>query len=227
MGQPRISVIHEDNHIIVVNKPPLLPTMGVAAEEPSVVSQVKQFLRDKYAKPGNVYVGVVSRLDAFTSGLLLLTKTSKAAARMTRQFQKGEVKKSYSAILEGRLMESTGQLVDWVAKNDQRRRMEVVSEQSSGAKRAELTWEVLGWQRELTLARIELLTGRKHQIRVQFAHAGTPVMGDRKYGGAAAFSHGIALHSTRLGFVHPVRQEAMDFHVDPPEHWNLQRFTSN
>ncbi len=227
MKPPRLSVIYEDNHIIVVDKPPLLPTMGVAAGESSLVNLVKQYLRRKYAKPGNVYLGVVSRLDAYTSGLLVLARTSKAASRLTRQFQTGEVEKSYTAILEGRLGEPTGRLLDWIAKNDERRRMEVVDEQAAGAKRAELTWQVLGYWQDRTLIRVELLTGRKHQIRVQFAHADTPVFGDRKYGGSGDFSPGIALHSTSLGLVHPVRREAMNFRVEPPASWNLQRFTNN
>ena len=227
MSQPQIPVIYEDNHLIVVNKPPLLPTMGVAADEPSVVTQVKRYIKEAYSKPGNVYLGVVSRLDSFTSGLLVLARTSKAAARMTKQFQQGEVHKSYLAIVEGSVADSTGLLVDWVMKNDQRRRMEVVDERTVGAKRAELSWELLGRHGNASLVRVVLLTGRKHQIRLQFAHCGTPVLGDRKYGGSGAFSPGIALHSERLCFVHPVRQEEMDFQVDPPPHWNLRRFTNN
>ena len=223
-------VIHEDNHLIVVDKPPLLATMGVSADEQSLVTWTKDWLRAKYDKPGNVYLGVVSRLDAFTSGLVVLAKTSKAAARLTKMFQSGEVKKIYTAILEGRMdpppADSNDEftVVDWVRKNDQRRRMEVVEEGSPESKRAELRYRVVGVSGQLTLLRVQLITGRKHQIRVQFAEMGMPVFGDRKYGAKQEFAPGIALQSTFLSFEHPVKRVELNFQIEPPQHWKLSRF---
>jgi 23S rRNA pseudouridine1911/1915/1917 synthase len=217
-------VIHEDNHLIVIDKPPRLPTMGVAADQPSLVDWTKEWIRKKYHKPGNVYLGVVSRLDSFTSGLIVFARTSKAAARLTRQFQSGEVEKQYTAILEGRSPQPAGQLTDWVCKDDARRRMVVCGPDSPGARRAVLSYEVVGCDGRQTLVRIRLLTGRKHQIRVQFSSRGTPVLGDRKYDGRLRFADGIALHSSRLAFQHPIRRDKMSFRIEPPDYWNLARF---
>ena len=219
------SVIYEDNHILVIDKPPLLATMGVQADEPSLVTWTRAWLKEKYDKPGNVYLGVVSRLDSFTSGLIVMAKTSKAAARLTRQFQSGEVQKVYTAILEGRPAERAGQLTDWICKDDARRRMVVCQAGHAGAKRAELRYQVSGTQGTLTLVEIELLTGRKHQIRVQCSSRGWPVLGDRKYDATGKFPKGIALHSSSLTFLHPVRREELSFRVAPPRYWNLGRFT--
>jgi 23S rRNA pseudouridine1911/1915/1917 synthase len=217
-------VIYEDNHIIVIDKPPLLATMGVRADQPSLVQWTKAWLKRKYDKPGNVYLGVVSRLDAFTTGLVMLARTSKAAGRLTKQFQAGEVQKTYTAILEQRPTDAAGRLVDWMVKDDLRRRMIVTQPETVGAKRGELEYQVSGYDGPLTLLRINLLTGRKHQIRVQFSSRGWPVLGDRKYSGKRPFGPGIALQSSALQFVHPVRQEPLSFRIEPPAGWDLARF---
>lgn len=224
-------VIHEDNHILVIDKPPGLATMGAREGEDSLVNWTRSWLKKKYNKPGNVYLGVVSRLDAFTTGLIVLARTSKAAGRLTRQFQAGEVEKMYTAILEQRPPELQGHLVDRVIKNDQRRRMVVVEEGSGasglpGAKRAELRYRVTGFHGSLTLVEIQLLTGRKHQIRVQFSTRGMPILGDRKYDATGSFfSRAIALQASSLSFEHPVRRERMSFRIEPPARWKLGRFT--
>lgn len=228
------TVIHEDNHIIVIDKPPLLATMGVSENEDSLVKWTKNWIREKYDKPGNVFLGVVSRLDSFTCGLIVFARTSKAAGRLTRQFQEGKVTKHYLAVLEDRL--ETGEpwsgskgdrLVDWLKKDDGRRRMVVVPPNTEGAKRAELTYQVLGWHQQQTLVRVQLLTGRKHQIRAQFSSRGAPVLGDRKYDGNGDFRPGIALQSSSLVFEHPVKHIEMNFQVEPPKRWNLGRFGSS
>ena len=218
------TVIHEDNHIIVIDKPPLLATMGVQADEPSLVNWTKSWLKKKYDKPGNVYLGVVSRLDAFTSGLIVLARTSKAASRLTQQFRAGEVSKTYTAILEDRPLEMAGHLTDWIRKDDVRRRMVICNEDATGAKRAELRYQVSGYHGRLALVMIDLLTGRKHQIRVQFSSRGTPILGDRKYNAAGKFHKGIALQSSSLVFQHPVRREELSFRIEPPGYWKLGRF---
>lgn len=217
-------VIYEDNHIIVIDKPPLLATMGVQSHEPSLVKWTKAWLKQKYNKPGNVYLGVVSRLDAFTCGLVVLAKTSKAAARLTRQFQSGEPEKTYTAILETRPKKRSGRLTDWIRKDDARRRMVVCDAADEGARKAELTYQVIGFAGPLTLVSVDLLTGRKHQIRVQFASRNRPILGDRKYSAKNRFSKGVALHSSALVLEHPVRREEMSFRIEPPEYWELDRF---
>ena len=217
-------IIYEDNHLVVVDKPPLLATMGVDADEPSLVKWTKQWLKEKYQKPGNVYLGVVSRLDAFTSGILVLAKTSKAAARLTKQFQTRVPKKTYTAILESRPAQAKGRLTDWLIKDDALRRMVTCEPDHPGARKAELTYKTLGLDRDRALVQVCLLTGRKHQIRVQFASRGMPILGDRKYAGEQSFPRGIALHSTSLVFQHPVRPEEMSFRVEPPKYWKLARF---
>ena len=218
-------VIHEDNHLIVINKPPLLATMGAARGEPSLVDWARQWIKRKYDKPGNVYLGVVSRLDAFTCGLIVFARTSKAAARLTKQFQSGQVSKTYTAILEGELSATEGRLVDWIVKNDAQKRMVVCDQNHPQARRAELEFRQIGQFKQLSCIRVNLLTGRKHQIRVQFASRGTPVLGDRKYGGSAEFAPGIALQSSTLAFQHPVRREEMSFTIEPPKHWKMGRFS--
>ena len=217
-------VIHEDNHIIVIDKPPLLATMGAQAGEPSLVKWTKAWLKRKYNKPGNVYLGVVSRLDAFTCGLVVLAKTSKAAARLTRQFQNGEPQKTYTAILETRPKQRSGRLMDWIRKDDSLRRMVICDAGDEAARKAELTYQVLGFAGPLALVEVNLLTGRKHQIRVQFASRNRPILGDRKYSAKNQFPEGIALHSSGLVLEHPVRREEMSFRIEPPRYWKMERF---
>ncbi len=223
-------ILFEDNHLIVVNKPPLIPTMGASAGQHSMVTWVKDYLRVRYNKPGNVYLGVVSRLDAFSRGVLVFARTSKAASRLSQQFRDGSVDKQYLAIVESRLEQSGGTMLDWVIKDDQARRMVVTGKTSAGVRgesprRAELNWRRLGNDGSQTLVEIDLVTGRKHQIRLQFSSRGWPVLGDRKYGGRHDFE-GIALLAKSLSLVHPVRQNPMTFQVDPPASWKIRRFTN-
>ena len=222
-----LEVLYEDNHLIVVNKPPLIPTMGAERGQESMVDRVKDYLRHRYNKPGNVYLGVVSRLDAFTRGVLIFARTSKAASRLAGQFREGTVDKQYLAIVEAELDEASGVMQDFVAKDDDRRRMFVTKAQHPGAREAELHWRRLGRSKEgETLVEIRLVTGRKHQIRVQFSSRGWPVRGDRKYGGRQP-GEGIALLAKSLSLIHPVRNEPMTFEVGPPEDWKIHRFGDN
>ncbi len=224
MQQPVLDILYEDNHLIVVNKPPRIPTMGTAAGERSMVTLVKDYLRRRYRKPGNVYLGVVSRLDAFSCGVLVFARTSKAASRLAKQFRDGRVIKQYWAIVEATLGESAGEMTDWVVKDDTRRRMTVCEQATPGARHAELRWRRLGVYDARTLVEIDLLTGRKHQIRLQFSSRGWPVLGDHKYGGSQNF-RGIALLAKSISLAHPVRPDQMTFQVEPPVSWKITRFT--
>ena len=187
-----LHILHEDNHLLVVNKPAVLATMGAKPQEPSLLNDCKAYLKKKHAKPGNVYLGVVSRLDSWVTGAIVFARTSKAASRLNQQFRERTVDKSYLAIVAGKPPASSGQLEDWVIKNDQQRRMEVTQPNTQGAKIAKLEYQLIDQietgQRTnrkpevISLISIKLFTGRKHQIRVQLAHLGLPIVGDRKYG---------------------------------------------
>jgi 23S rRNA pseudouridine1911/1915/1917 synthase len=223
-----LDVLFEDNHLLVVNKPAGLPTMGVAEDRASLLVEAKEYIRHKYAKPGNVYLGVVSRLDAPVTGVVLLARTSKAAARLSKQFRERDVEKIYWAMVEGRLDPSQGELVDFLRKDERHRRVHTTSVHAADAQRAELSYRTLGHAADepqprrpssTTLLEIRPHTGRKHQIRVQLAAAGFPIVGDRKYGSRRAFPVGIALHSRRLALEHPVSKMQMEFQAPLPTSW--------
>lgn len=267
-----IPVLYEDNHLLVVNKPAGLATMGAQPGEPSVHRSLCEYLKRKYQKPGKVYLGVVQRLDRVTSGVLVLARTSKAAARLSDQFRqvavdlasppfgggeatqpggsdqgaggsdRGAASKTYLAVVQTAAaapLPPTATLTDWVAKNDRRHRMEVVGPQQPGpqqpgAQQAVLDyrrwdWQTVGLTGRLPAAavalEVRLRTGRKHQIRVQFASRGCPVWGDTKYGarprgGQAAPGNAIALHAWQLRIVHPTIKQPMVFTAPVPRMWS-------
>jgi 23S rRNA pseudouridine1911/1915/1917 synthase len=242
-----LDILYEDNHLLAVNKPAMLPTMGVADDRPSLLAHAKQYIRRKYNKPGNVYLGIVSRLDAPVTGVVLLARTSKAAGRLSKQFREREVEKIYLAIVEGRMEPLEGRLMDSLRKDERHRRMHVTGAGAPGAQRAELTYRSLRIEGEigrggdgeirgqslspplplshsptLSLLEIRPVTGRKHQIRLQLSHAGFPIVGDRKYGGSQPFATGIALHSRRLVIEHPVSKMQLEIEAPLPASW--QRF---
>ncbi|NIP85480.1 MAG: RluA family pseudouridine synthase [Planctomycetales bacterium] len=215
----RLDVLFEDNHLLVINKPAGLATMGVAEGAPSVLQIARRYLKDKYAKPGNVYVGIVSRLDAPVTGLLILARTSKAASRLTAQFRRGEVEKDYWALVDGSVDPPQGTLHDWVRKDERHRRMHLTGPHTPGAQEAVLAYRTLAATPRATLLEIRLHTGRKHQIRVQLSHAGHPILGDRKYGSRRKFPAGIGLHGRRLVLQHPVRRQPLELVAPLPPSW--------
>jgi len=223
MKRPPWPVLYEDNHLLVVIKPAMLPTMGVAADRPSLLAQAKDYIREKYNKAGEVYLGIVSRLDAPVTGVLVLARTSKAASRLTRQFRERQVEKTYLALVPGGINPASGELEHHVAKDERHRKVRIVAKDARGASLARLTYDTIEQIGELSLLEIELQTGRKHQIRVQLAETGHPIVGDRKYGSRIAFPHGIALHARHLAFEHPVRKIAMQFDAPLPAAWNKHR----
>jgi 23S rRNA pseudouridine1911/1915/1917 synthase len=219
MRPTRLDVIYEDNHLLAVNKPAGLATMGVEAPLPSVVTLARHYIKQKYSKPGGVYLGVVSRLDAGTTGVVLLARTSKAAARLSEQFRSGTVQKTYWAIVHGSVLPAEGELVDWMAKDEARQRMIISGRWDASAKEARLRYRRLRAVNSGTLLEIELLTGRKHQIRVQLAARGHPVWGETKYGRGEPFAAGLALHAKRLVVEHPVRREPVELFAPLPAAW--------
>src|SRR5262245_41948300 len=225
MAKPALEVLYEDNHLLVVNKPAGLATQGVAEGAPSVLTRAKEYIKKTYKKPGNVYLGVVSRLDLSVSGVLVLARTSKAADRLTKQFQSGQVEKVYWALVEsahGGPQPAEGELSHWVLKDDRARQMKVVPPRSRGAQHARLTYRTLGKERRGTLVEVQLHTGRKHQIRLQLATIGCPILGDRKYGSHRPFlDQAIALHCVRLSFDHPTTKQRLTFAAPAPAGWGL------
>jgi 23S rRNA pseudouridine1911/1915/1917 synthase len=218
-----LEAVYEDNHLLAVNKPALLPTMGVAGERESLLTKAKDFLRAKYDKPGNVYVGVVSRLDAPVTGLILLAKTSKAAGRLSEAFRLRRVTKIYVAVVSGTPSLESGELENYLRKDERHRKMHVTHQSHPEAQLCLLRYRVIASNQELSLLEIQPETGRKHQIRVQLAHLGHSIVGDRKYGSAVSFSPGIALHSLRLELEHPVRHEPLELQVLFPAAWRRHR----
>jgi len=214
---PQLEVLFEDNHLLVINKPVGLPTQGVVEGAASVVTAAKAYLKQKYQKPGNVYLGVVSRLDASVSGVLVLARTSKAAARLNEQFRERTVKKTYWAVVEHPPDPPAGELTDWLKKDEKSQQMTVVTRHTIGAQKAKLKYRTLNKQPLGCLIEVELETGRKHQIRVQLAHLGCPILGDRKYGSRRKLLAGIALHAHLLEITHPVGNEALRFVAPVPK----------
>jgi 23S rRNA pseudouridine1911/1915/1917 synthase len=217
-GAP-LEVLYEDNHLLAVWKPAGLATMGASAGTETLFTRAKEYLRLRYAKPGNVYLGVVSRVDALVTGVVLLARTSKAASRLTEQFRGREVEKRYWALVEGLFEPAAGQLDQWIVHDDRAERMRIVGPTVEGAQHAQLSFRRLQAVRGGTLLEVELHTGRKHQIRVQLADRGHPILGDRKYGSRRPFPTGIALHARRLAFVHPVRGERIELVAHLPKAW--------
>jgi 23S rRNA pseudouridine1911/1915/1917 synthase len=219
MHAPSLDVLYEDNHLLVVNKPAGLPTMGTPGEQLTLLTLAKQYVKERYGKPGNVYLGVVSRLDAPVTGVVLLARTSKAARRLTEQFRTRVVEKTYWAVVEGYIQPARGNLVDWIGKDERHRRMHIVEAETPEAKEARLSYRRLAMVAADSLLELSLETGRKHQIRLQLAHGGHPVLGDRKYGSRRSFFAGIALHSRKLVVNHPVRNEWLELVAPLPEAW--------
>lgn len=215
-----LNVLYEDNHLLAINKPAMLPTMGVDAAEPSLLSIAKEYIRRKYSKPGEVYLGIVSRLDAPVTGVLLIARTSKAAARLTEMFKRRDVEKTYWALVEGRVEPAGGTLVHYLRKDERHRKMHVATAHPADAQRAELSYRLLRFVKQSSLLEVALHTGRKHQIRVQLADALQPIIGDRKYGSRRTFPHGIALHSRRLAFEHPVKKSPIVIEAELPAAWD-------
>ncbi|MBI1345075.1 RNA pseudouridine synthase [bacterium] len=229
MSPPSPEVLLEDGPLLGVLKPAGLLTQGVPGGIPTVQAWVKDYLRTKYQKPGNVYLGIAHRLDRPVSGVMVFAKNSKAAARLAEQFRDRRVRKFYLCIVEGIPAEPRGTLHDWLLKDAEAAHVTVVASETAGAKPAELDYQVLQSNDRFALIRVELKTGRMHQIRVQLSSRGWPIVGDRQYGSAHALQppwsnaahrdEAILLHAERLELLHPIRYDAVTLTAPPPIHW--------
>lgn len=197
----------------------MLATMGVGPGVPSLLALAKQYIGHKYQKPGNVYLGVVSRLDAPVSGITLFARTSKAAARLSKQFRERQVIKIYWALVAGQVWPRAARLTHHLRKHERHRHVLTCSRDVPGAREASLRYRSLQTTSTGSLLEIVLETGRKHQIRVQLAQHGYPILGDRKYGSQNTFPHGIALHARGLSFSHPTCNQKITLDAPPPKTW--------
>lgn len=212
-----LRVIFEDNHCIAVCKNAGVPTQEDESHDAGLMNAVKMYLKEKYKKPGNVFLGLLHRLDRPVSGVVLFAKTSKAASRLSAQFRERKVKKIYEAWVEGTLPQGEERvLVHYLLKNPVKNKVTAFDSLQKDALRAELRYKVMEQKRGNSLLEIEPLTGRPHQIRVQLSAIGHPVVGDVKYGARSKFQDGkaIALFAKSLSFSHPITKEEVTVHCD-------------
>ena len=226
-----LDILYEDNHCLALNKPAGWPTTHFDGKDETVDRLAKSYLKEKHKKPGNVFLGVVHRLDKPVSGSLLFARTSKAAARLSEQFREGVVEKQYWAVVENQLSggrqppvapwatADSGSLEDWLKKNEPKERVEVVPKDTPGAQFARLLFVVRARHAGLTWLELRPHTGRKHQLRVQLASRGCPIYGDVKYGSDHTFGHGIGLHARSLTFLHPTCKEPIAVKAEVPKLW--------
>ena len=202
-----LEVLYRDNHLLAVMKQSGVLTMGDDTGDTTMVDLARDYLRVKYNKPGNVFVGVVHRLDRPVSGVLLFARTSKAASRLSDQFRRGVVQKVYRAIVDGVPAKTSGEYVDWLLKDRDTNIVSSVPKATPGAKHSVLKYQVLARSSGSSLVSIQPQTGRSHQIRVQFATRGCPIEGDAKYGSTKPGGGSILLHAEQLSLEHPTRKE--------------------
>lgn len=213
----KLKVLYEDNHIIVVVKPCNVLSQGDSTGDKSILDMVKEYIKIKYNKPGNVYLGLVHRLDRPVGGIMVFARSSKAASRLTKAFNEHSIVKKYLAIVHGKI-EGNGEFVDYIEKDSNGN-----SFVSQNGKKAVLHYEVLDYNEKMdcSLVSIDLKTGRHHQIRVQFASRGHYLLGDQRYG--VLDNEQICLFAYYLSFIHPVSKQVIEFRENPPKngYWTI------
>ncbi len=221
-------ILYEDNHLIIVNKRSSDIVQGDKTGDESLDSIVKSYIKEKYGKPGDVFLGVVHRLDRPVSGCVVYARTSKALTRMNEMFRTKDVKKTYWAIVSERPPEDNGTLRHYVKKNEKQNRSFVYNEEVKESKLAELSYSIIARSESYYLLEVDLNTGRHHQIRAQLAFIGCPVKGDLKYGSKRSNDGGgISLHSYRISFIHPVKKELITVTAPLPRDKSWKRFASH
>ena len=206
-----MTVVYEDNHIIIVNKTASEIVQGDKTGDTPLSEIVKQYIKEKYSKPGNVFLGVTHRLDRPVSGIVVFAKTSKALSRLNEMFRNSEVKKTYWAIVKNRPELDEGELVHYMVKNEKQNKSYAYDKEVKDSKKAVLHYKLIGHSQNYYLLEVDLKTGRHHQIRCQLAKMGCPIKGDLKYGFPRSNPDGsICLHSRRVRFIHPVSKTEID-----------------
>jgi 23S rRNA pseudouridine1911/1915/1917 synthase len=212
-----MNVLYEDNHIIIINKAAGEIVQGDKTGDKSLCDKMKAYLKEKYAKPGNVFVGLPHRLDRPVSGIVVLAKTSKALERLNNMFRDGNVKKIYWAITKERPAVSEGELSGWILRNEKMNKSFCYDKEVQGSKHALLYYRHIAESQNYNLIEVELKTGRHHQIRCQLAHMGCPIKGDLKYGARRSNPDGsISLHARYIEFIHPVSKESIQITAPLP-----------
>lgn len=212
-----MEVVYEDNHIIIVNKQSGEIVQGDKTGDRPLSETVKEYIKVKYHKPGNVFLGVVHRLDRPVSGLVVFAKTSKALARLNEMFRKGDVHKTYWAIVKSTPTQSEAELNNWIVRNEKQNKSYAYDHEVKNSKNARLRYSVLARTDRYTLLEVHLMTGRHHQIRCQLSHMGCPIKGDLKYGFSRSNPDGsISLMAKRIEFVHPVSKDTIQVEAPTP-----------
>jgi len=224
MPTPPFKIIYEDNHLLCLVKPAGILTQADGSDQPDLLSQGKEYIKKQYNKPGNVFLGIVQRLDRSVGGIIVFAKTSKAAARLSERFRERETQKLYLAVVEGIPKNPQGHWSDYMRKDEDARMAREAQAGQEGAQKAELEYTVQHSERkgnlDISYLEIRLLTGRFHQIRFQTAKRGHPIVGDKKYGSHMKLpGEGIGLYCTALRVKHPVKDEMMEFRQEPPKGW--------
>lgn len=221
----KMEVIYEDNHIIIVSKTANEIVQGDKTGDVCLLDTVKAYIKEKYNKPGEVFLGLAHRLDRPTSGLVIFARTSKALSRLNEMFRNGDIHKTYWAITGKRPESDEGTLEDYIQRNEKLNKSFVAKAESKDAKKAVLKYKIISFSDRYYLWEINLLTGRHHQIRCQLANIGCPVKGDLKYGYPRSNSDGgLSLHARRVKFIHPVSKIEIDVTAPVPKHDKLWQF---
>jgi len=214
----RLNILYEDNHVIVAVKPAGVLSQSDGSDAPDMLTILKAYIKEKYNKPGEVYLGLVHRLDRPVSGIMVFARTSKAASRLSEQVRNKTFSKCYKAVIEGEL-KGQGTFVNYILKDPKTNKVQVFDHEVPGSKRADLEYTSLGTESCYTLVDIKLGSGRSHQIRAQFAACSHPLVLDHKYGNTKGKNGDIALLAYKLGFMHPTLKEYMEFEIECPDAW--------
>ena len=224
LSPEQLEIIYEDNHLIVVNKPCGILVQGDATGDKPLSEIVKAYIKEKYNKPGNVYLGVVHRLDRPTSGVIVFAKTSKALSRLNKQFKEKASKKTYWAMVSPKPAQQSEELTHYLVRNSGQNKSYAHSKEVNNSKQGILNYTLLKSFNHYHLLEIDLKTGRHHQIRAQLSAIGCTIKGDLKYGAKRSNSNGgIHLHARRLSIIHPTLNEVCKFKANPPKDklWDL------
>ncbi len=224
----KLTVLYEDNQIVVVIKPQNVPTAEDASGDLDMLSMVKAYVKEKYNKPGEVFIGLVHRLDRPTGGIMVFARNSKSAKRLSQQFASHDVEKVYYAVTNGVVKVKSQTLVNYVKKDEKENIVKIVPMSESGAKKAELEYKVLQTTESESLLEVRILTGRSHQIRLQLSNIGFPLVGDVKYGKAKGMTQNLGLWAGKLSFIHPTTKEKLTFLACPTgkpwDEFNMEKY---